>query len=133
VAQTFFGPWHLTATTGKSHFSEQFVIDGSDGADGIYVPLEDETMPTVLDVNGARWTIDFQARFSEEDWFSYDPIRTTRYMQHQGLTVWLSSAAILKGVDDVFAHLLIVECISRDPTLSPPPGHPPFDFSLPKG
>jgi len=50
----------------------------------------------------------------------------------QGLTVWLASDTIHEPTANVFAHLLVVQAISTDLTLSPPLVPNPFDFSLPK-
>jgi len=130
--ETFFGPWQLRATTEESHFFERFVIAGSDAADGIYEPDRGGT-PVDLAVTGQEWTIDLQARFEQGEWFSYDPVRTTRLVPQQGLTVWLASDRITEPRANVFAHLLVVQVVSRDPVLSPPATPNPFDFSVPKG
>jgi hypothetical protein len=128
--QTFFGPWQLRATTEESHFFERFVITGSAGADGVYEP-DRGGAPTQIAVAGEAWAIDFQARFQEGEWFSYDPVRTTRFVPAQGLTVWLTGDEIHEPDAFVFAHLLAVQCVSTDPTLSPPMIPNPFDFSVP--
>jgi hypothetical protein len=133
VPEAFFGPWLLEATTAESVFFERFVIAGTDGVDGIYEPDENGT-PTQLSVTGEEWTIDLQARFGEEgDWFSYEPVRTTRFVPHEGLMVWLGSELPIEPSGDVFAHLLVLRCVSTDPALNPPLTPNPFDFTLPKG
>lgn len=129
---TFFGPWRLRASVEPSQFFERFVIAGSDAADGIFEPVEDGP-PVELDVSGGRWTIDVQARFQEGDWFSYEPVRSTRFVPQQGLTMWLTGEVISEPDASVFAHLLVVRLVSTDPILSPPMIPNPFDFSLPKG
>jgi len=129
--ETFFGPWQLRAATEESHFFERFVITGSVGADGDYEPGRDGT-PIELFVTGEEWSIYLQARFEQGEWFSYDAVRTTKFVPQQGLTVWLASDTIHEPTANVFAHLLVVQAISTDPTLSPPMVPNPFDFSVPK-
>ena len=133
MAETFFGPWHLTATTQEGQFTEFFVITGSDSSDGLYEPADNGT-PFSTTVTGDEWTIEFQATFgSNSEMFAYDPARGTRTLPQQGLTVQLASPRIDKPSGDVFAHLLVVELVSQDPQLSPPWVPPPFDFTVPKG
>ncbi len=128
--QSFFGPWSLRATTQQGFFSERFEIVGSDGLDGIFFPDEDGT-PLELAVTGASWTLDLQAKLSDSDWFSYDAARTTAIIPPQGLTVTLASEQIEEPTGLVLNHLLVVQCVSDDPTINPPWPTIPVDFSLP--
>lgn len=131
MPQPLFGRWQLRASSGPSQISGRFIIVGSDNSDGTYEPADDG-MPIHLDVTGTEWAIEFQARFSSSEWEPYEPERTTRFLQHQGLTVVFATPPPIKPGGLVFANLLVVHCVSKDPVLSPPMSPNPFDFSLPK-
>ena len=131
MAETFFGTWKLHGTSGQSQFFERFVVSRSDAADGVY-ELADDGTPIDLAVRGSEWTIQFQARLESTEWFSYDPDRGTRFVLQQGFTVVLATPPPIKPSGLVFAHPLVVQLVSLDPTLSPPIDPNPFDFSLPK-
>jgi hypothetical protein len=131
MGETFFGRWHVLGRSELSFFFERFIVSGSENADGTF-ELADDGTPINLDVSGSEWKIQFEARLESTDWFPYDPDRATRFVLHQGLTVVLATPAPIKPSGLVFAHRLVVECISLDPTLSPPMSPNPFDFSLPK-
>jgi hypothetical protein len=126
----FFGPWDCTMTNQEGHFLERFEIVGSNGADGMYIPAGDGT-PFDFHVEGSAWTVDFQAKLGDEDWFSYDPVRTTAIVSPQGLTVTLASEQIVLPGAMVFNHHLVLRCVSTDPALNPPEPFIPWDFSLP--
>jgi hypothetical protein len=132
MPQKLFGRWLLRASSGPSHITGRFIIIGSDSGDGVFEPAEDGT-PINLDVTGVEWAIEFQSRFSSGDWEPYEPDRATRFVPQQGLTVVFATPPPVKPSGAfVFANLLVVHCLSKDPTLSPPISPNPFDFSLPK-
>lgn len=128
--QHFFGPWDLSVTNQQGHFSERFEIVGSDGADGMYVPADDGT-PFDFHVEGAAWTVDFQGKLRDTDWFSYEPDRTTAIISPQGLTVTLAVEPIVFPGAMIFNHHMVLRCVSTDPALNPPIPVPPWDFTLP--
>jgi len=131
--QTFFGPWSIRVTNEEGFFSERFEILGSFGADGIYDPPRDGT-PIDLAVDGPEWTVDFQAKLGDEDWFSYDPDRTTEIVHPEGLTVTLAIEPIAEPHLNealVISHTMAARLVSQDPELNPPWPNIPVDFSLP--
>lgn len=131
--QTFFGPWSLRVTNEEGFFSERFEIAGSAGTDGRFFPPDDGT-PLDLAVDGPQWTLDFQAKIGEEEWFSYDPDRTTEIINPQGLTVTLAIEPIVKpslAGAIVFNHHMRARLVSQDPDLNPPWPAIPIDLTLP--
>lgn len=130
--QTFYGPWSMRVTNQEGFFSERFEILGSNGSDGLYIPADDGT-PFDFDADGAQWTVDFQAKIGDEDWFSYEPDRATAVIPPQGLTVTLKIEPLIEpgGEALVFNHHMVLTCISTDPELNPPWPVIPVDFSLP--
>ncbi len=130
--QTFFGHWAIRVTNFESFFSERFEILGSNGADGIYVPPDDGT-PVDFAVDGAEWAIQFQAKFSDGDWFPYDADRATAVVHPDGLTVTLAIEPLEEppGGGLVINHHMTARLVSLDPELNPPWPTIPVDFSLP--
>jgi hypothetical protein len=133
MTQAFFGPWRVLATKTEGP-REGFEIAGSANADGFH-ELQDETT-LELAVDGAEWTIEMMALFPFEaaEWFPYDAVRTTRYIQPQGLTTRL--AITEEGVTLFFGPFvltLVLQCVSMDPVINPPMSPNPFDFTLPEG
>jgi len=129
----FFGPWSIRVTNHEGFFSERFEILGSAAADGIYIPPDDGT-PFDLAVDGPEWHIDFQAKLGDEEWFSYDPDRTTEVVRPQGLTVSLAVEPITEPSGAgalVFNHTMVATLVSLDPEINPPMPAIPVDFSLP--
>ncbi len=129
-AGAFFGPWALTASAEEGFFEERFVITGSAGSDGIF-HVPGDGSPVALSVDGARWVVDFQARFGEQDWFSYDPLRGTAIVAPHGLTVTLFSEQLSEPGGLVFNHSLVMGLVSLDPTINPPLPQIPVDITLP--
>jgi hypothetical protein len=130
-AGAFFGPWSLTATAHEGFFAERFVISGSGASDGIF-HVTDDGSPVALFVDGSRWLVEFQSRFGDEDWFSYDPMRSTVLAAPDGLTVTLFSEQIVLPGAMVFNHSLVMRLVSQDPEINPPWPQIPVDFTLPK-
>ena len=134
MTQVFYGPWRVMATKTEGGPREGFQITGSANADGLHelqagVPLD-------LAVDGTEWTIELMALFPFEaaEWFPYDEVRTTRYIQPQGLTTRL--AITEEGVTLFFGPFvltLVLQCVSMDPVINPPMPPNPFDFTLPEG
>ena len=70
--------------------------------------------------------------FDGADWFTFDPVRATRYLHPEGMTVRLNF-----GGDEVlflgpFELRHTVLCVSMDPDLNPPQPPNPFDFTVPE-
>ncbi len=129
---TFFGPWAIRATTEEGFFSERFVISGSAGSDGTYVPDVDGT-PLHLSVDGDEWVVDCQGKLSTGVWTSYEPDRSTAVVPPQGLTVTLWVKPITLPDDAlVFNHLMVLRCVCLDPEINPPWPTIPVDLTLPE-
>ena len=64
MATKFYGPWYVVLGLVNSHFSQRFLISGSDNADGIYPVRYGNTL--VLSVQGSEWQIEMQ-------YFPFDP------------------------------------------------------------
>lgn len=133
MATTFFGPWRVVVKEFDPSPQQGFMISGSDDADGFYVP--EAGVPMVVPVSGAEWTIDLQmlSPFEPVGWFSFEAVRTTRFMAPDGLTVRLNH-----GGDHVlflgpFVLSMTLLCISMDPELNPIPTPNPFEFTFPGG
>jgi len=133
MKETFFGPWRVVVTEIDPVPRQAFQIDGSDNADGFYEPAAGG--PTDISVSGAEWTIELWALlpFQGADWFTFDPNRTTRYLQPEGLTVRLNFGGDRVLLLGPFELRQTIRCISMDPDINPTLPPNPFDFTIPRG
>jgi len=133
MAETFFGPWRVVVTEVDPVPRQGFEVSGSDNADGFYEPAAGS--PADISVSGAKWTVEMRALlpFDGADWFTFDPVRTTRYLKPEGLTVRLNFGGdhvLLLGPFELRQTLL---CILMDPDINPTAPPNPFDFTIPAG
>jgi hypothetical protein len=120
MAETFFGPWRVTAPYSGGHMTESFVISGSDNSDGPYVPPYPDGVD--LEVTGERWTIDIQLLSFDEGgvWLSRPVRRTNQFIPPLGLVVTVERSDLPR---------MKVTCVSRDPRVNPPVLANPYDFT----
>ncbi len=124
MAETFFGPWRIVVIEELGPpWPWEFVISGSDNADGVYVA--EQLDPMGIAVTGVEWTIELVMLPN----FLIKPTRATQFVVPDGLTVHLISVPIGIGVRRYF----LLRCISMDPEVHPIPTPNPFDFTIPGG
>jgi hypothetical protein len=132
MKEIFYGDWTVEVFSKDAAFSQQFIIDGSDGSDGTY-PAAPGT--PLVSVSGPRWFITMEwNNDAGSGWQPSDVRRTsTTFTLEDGLVVFL-------GADDNFAELrdhdfndVVLRCHNTDPTISH--GDPitqPLDFTFPR-
>lgn len=132
MLETFYGTWLIDVIGKDAAFSQRYVINGSDRADGAY--LADTTTPR-LQVSGAEWTLTME--WNDNAGSDWQPSRarrsTVNFTVEDGLMVIL-------GVDDNWIQVadqdfndVVLHCQNIDPHLIP--WHPhkrTIDFSVPK-
>jgi hypothetical protein len=133
MATTFYGPWYVVLGQVAGHFSQRFVITGSDNADGVYPVRFGAGL--VLAVQGSKWQIEMQ-------YFPFDPGASWRpstvresmkFVAGDGLIMQLDGAARPPELINPQFHNLTITCTSMDPELNPIPGTNPYDFTIPHG
>ncbi|MGB7069967.1 MAG: hypothetical protein WBD22_10785 [Pyrinomonadaceae bacterium] len=130
MATTFYGPWHVVLGLVNSHFSQRFIISGSDNSDGIYPVAFGNTL--VLAIQGGKWQIEVQ-------YFPFDPGSTwqpsdvresMKFVPGEGLILQLDGAARPPVLINPKFHNLALTCTSMDPEINPIPTANPYDFTF---
>lgn len=133
MATTFFGPWYVVLGLVNSHFSQRFLISGSDNADGIYPVAFGNAL--VLSVQGAKWQIEMQYFPFDPgaSWRPSDVRESMKFVLGDGLIVQLDGAARPPRLINPQFRNLALTCISMDPEINPIPAQNPYDFTIPEG
>lgn len=131
MAETFAGNWVVEVFQKDAAFSQRFIIEGSNGSDGVYAG---ETSTPPVSVSGANWSIRFEWNNNAgSGWQASEERRNgATYTLAEGLVVFL-------GADDNVVHLrdhdfndVVLRCRNVDPELNPWLSVVPYDFTLPE-
>lgn len=127
---TFFGPWTIDVRHVQSHFSQRFVISGSDVSDGAYAVAFGR--PLTLEVAGRSWRLAMQHFPFDENatWQDSDARETKTLVRGTGLVVQLEGGARQHQPQNTVFNNLTLVCTYRDEALSRLPAANPFDFTL---
>lgn len=129
--QLFSGTWLIQVLSKDAAFSERFVIEGSDAADGIYAG---EITTTPIVVTGARWFLRFEWNNNAGSGWQASDIRRTAaaFTSSAGLVTVLGADDNVPTLRDHDFNDLVLLCQNLDPDLNPtiPPGGG-LDFSTP--
>ena len=133
MAQTFYGPWKLSAWLERGVYVDYFTIAGSDACDGQYL-LPDDGSRFDLIVTGQEWTIQVQSSGTVGGpLFDHEPQRGDAFVPYLGRFAVLAPLYQQKPFGPgahIVIHGLDIQLESTDPLLSPP-WVKPFDFTRP--
>ena len=127
MTEIFYDEWSVSVDQINADFSQQLIIRGSDGSDGIYPGLSG----TTVSVAGQEWTLTTEWNNNVDSGWQPSRIRKVMtYTLQEGLRITL-------GIDDNTPLLgdedyddMIIVCESLDPTINPPSSANPYDFTI---
>jgi len=132
MATTFYGPWYVVLGVVNSHFSQRFLISGSDNADGVY-PVQFGNRLT-LSVQGTKWQIEMQyfPFGAGASWQPSDVRESMKFVLGDGLIVQLDGGARLPVLINPQFRNLALTCTSIDQEINPIPTANPYSFTVPE-
>jgi hypothetical protein len=127
--EIFYGDWLVQCDQVNADFSQQFIIRGSDNADGIYNGTQGTQ---IARVSGQQWSISTEWNDNiSSGWQSSDIKRSASYTLQEGLVIMLGADDNTPDQRDFDYDDLILNCKSLDPIINPtpPPSVPDFTIS----
>lgn len=129
-ALDFYGSWSIKVTKlerGQPAGPRvRLVIQGAGAADGVKM---NPPPGTLLQVDGAHWSLMAELSFDFLSFRRFDLERVYSFDPQEGLTATIDT----KVSGHVFFAGIQLHCISRDPALRSRLRDKPFDFTYPEG